>query len=319
MMNHLQADLLRSALAMAGRGWHIFPCAPDGKEPGLRGNWQDHATTDPTRICAWWTRRPYNIGIACGPSGLVVIDLDVPKADDANRLDGMAQLTGTASLARLCEYRAEPYPAATFTVSTPSGGTHLYFTAIANSPIRNSASALGPLIDIRAEGGYVLAPGSQISGRAYIAHNGALPAPLPGWIATVLSKQPPPVPTPTSFPHSRIRRGSAYALAALREETRRMATAMDGTRHDTLNKAAFNLGQLVAAGLLSEPTVTTSLADAARQSGLPERDIPRIIRSGLTAGARYPRQRSPRPDASIQRPHQQRESPTQPRSPRPTP
>jgi hypothetical protein len=78
-------------------------------------------------------------------------------------------------------------------------------------------------------------------------------------------------------------------MAALRDETRRMASAVDGTRHDTLNKAAFSLGQLVAAGLLPDLAVITSLADAARQSGLPGRDIHRIIVSAMAAGARKPR------------------------------
>ena len=53
----------------------MFPCAIGGKQPALRGNWQDLATTDPATIAGWWTRRPYNIGIACGPSGLVVTNV----------------------------------------------------------------------------------------------------------------------------------------------------------------------------------------------------------------------------------------------------
>jgi hypothetical protein len=316
---HSQAELLRSALAMAGRGWHVFPCAPGGKEPALRGNWQRHATTDPAQVCAWWVRRPYNIGISCGPSGLVIIDLDVPKDRDGDP----AVPTGAESLARLCQQHGEPYPSATFTVATPSGGSHLYFTAVSGSRIRNSASSLGPLIDIRAAAGYVLAPCSQVGGRAYAPCNSALPAPLPRWIAITLRKQPPlPLPGLPALPHASGPRDSAYALAALRDETRRMATATDGTRHDTLNKAAFNLGQLVAAGLLPETAVSTSLADAARQSGLPERDIPRIIRSGMTAGTRYPRvprQHPPQPNPGIQRPHQCREVPAQPILPRPFP
>ena len=79
-MNRQQTELLRSALAMAGRGWYVFPCAPGGKEPGLRGNWQHHATTDPAQVRAWWTSRPPNIGLPCRPSSLVVMDLDAPKA-----------------------------------------------------------------------------------------------------------------------------------------------------------------------------------------------------------------------------------------------
>src|ERR1700744_3681613 len=73
--------LLRFALAAAGAGWHVFPGAPGGKRPALRGNWQELATTAAGQVREWWTRAPYNIGIACGPSGLVVIDLDQPRAE----------------------------------------------------------------------------------------------------------------------------------------------------------------------------------------------------------------------------------------------
>jgi hypothetical protein len=138
--------LLRSALEVASRGWHVFPCATGTKRPALRSNWQRLATTDPGRIRDWWAYRPYNIGISCGPSGLVVIDLDVPKwraADSA---------TGVSTLTELCQRAGQPYPSATSTVSTPSGGTHLYFRA-PTVAITNSASRLGPLIDIRADGG----------------------------------------------------------------------------------------------------------------------------------------------------------------------
>ncbi len=57
---------LRSALALAERGWHVFPCVPGGKRPALRGSWHEHATTEPVRIRAWWSQAAYNIGIACG-------------------------------------------------------------------------------------------------------------------------------------------------------------------------------------------------------------------------------------------------------------
>jgi hypothetical protein len=83
-------------------------------------------------------------------------------------------------------------------------------------------------------------------------------------------------------------------MTALHDETCRVASAVDGTRHDTLNRAAFSLGQLIGSGLLPELTVVTSLTNAAMQSGLPERDIPRIIRSGITAGTRRPRVPRPR-------------------------
>src|SRR5262245_30610328 len=78
-----EPGLLSSALAAADLGWHVFPCAPGSKRPALKDNWQGLATTDPGRIRSWWARQGYNIGIACGPSGLVVIDLDTNAARDA--------------------------------------------------------------------------------------------------------------------------------------------------------------------------------------------------------------------------------------------
>ncbi len=281
-MNRGQAGLLQSALTMAARGWHVFPCAPGGKQPALRGNWQRHATTDPAQVRAWWTARPYNIGLACGPSKLVVIDLDVPK--------GPGQASGAVALARLCAQADQPCPWPTFTVSTPSGGWHLYFQAPA-APVPNSAGRLAVGVDIRADGGYVVAPGSQAGSRHYQARNAAAPAPLPAWLADRLTRKPatPSLPERRAVPMASDARSTAWAMTALRSEARLVASAVDGTRHDTLNRAAFSLGQLVASGLLPELAVATSLADAARRSGLPERDIPRIIASGMTAGTRHPR------------------------------
>ena len=185
---------LWSALAAADAGWHVFPCAPGSKRPALRENWQDLATTDHGRIRAWWARQPYNIGIACGQSGLVVIDLDVAH-DGPDALEGRRGLDGPASgadaLERLCLAHGQRSPAGTYTVDTPSGGSHLYFTA-PRTPVRNSAGRLGPLIDVRADGGYVIGDGSQIDGRRYAARGDFLPLalPLPAWLARLLDETP---------------------------------------------------------------------------------------------------------------------------------
>jgi Bifunctional DNA primase/polymerase, N-terminal len=300
--------LLRSALEMASRGWHVFPCATGTKRPALRGNWQRLATTDPGRIRDWWTHRPYNIGISCGPSALVVIDLDVPKWRDAG------PATGVSTLTDLCQRAGQPYPAGTFTVATPSGGTHLYFRAAAVA-IANSASRLGPLIDIRADGGYVLGPGSRAGGRSYTRTNATLPAPLPAWIARALTR-PPPQAAPSPLATTGNVPAVPYALTALREETARVATAAEGTRNDTLNRAAFSLGQLVAGGCLPGSAVISSLADAARESGLHDREATRTINSGMTAGARRPRAPLPRPARQPpppRRPQLPRDGPSPPR------
>src|SRR5215472_4160033 len=283
-----EAGLVSSALAAADLGWHVFPCSPGSKRPALRESWQDIATTDPDQIRSWWACEAYNIGIACGPSGLVVIDLDVDASRDAPEgPDGPR--SGAASLERLCQAHGQRYPHGTYSVDTPSSGCHLYFTAPA-TPVRNSAGRLGPLIDIRADGGYVVGAGSRIGSRAYAARGDILPLtlPLPGWLARLLAgdPRPPHSAAPAALPDGA--QGRAYALAALREETGRVAAARPGTRNDTLNRAAFCLGQLVAARLLPPLPVMTALADAAACAGLPDDEAWRTIRSGIAAGAKKP-------------------------------
>lgn len=282
---------LRSALAAALLGWHVFPCAVGGKRPALRGNWQDLATTSADQIRDWWTHAPYNIGIACGPSGLVVIDLDMPRDDDGGDADGaLFPLCGADILSRLAQQHGERYPGDTYIVDTPSGGCHLYFSAAGDARVRNSAGVVGPHIDVRADGGYVVGAGSRIGGHAYAARGRRAPAPLPSWLERLIrdSYLPPPVPGQRP-PVADRAQGRTYAIAALRAETERVASARPGTRNDTLNRAAFSLGQLVAAGLIPPIPLITSLIDAARHAGLPEDEAVRTVRSGLDAGARKPR------------------------------
>jgi hypothetical protein len=179
--------MIQAALTAAGRGWHVFPLRPNSKRPAFPDHderhcarldprcrightgWEPRATTDRERITRAWAGCPYNVGIACGPSRLVVVDLDTPKPVDAppREWDRPDIRTGADVLAALCGEAGQPYPAATYTVSTPSGGTHLYFTAPPNAELRNTAGALGWLVDTRAGGGYVVGAASAVDGRAY--------------------------------------------------------------------------------------------------------------------------------------------------------
>jgi hypothetical protein len=275
-------------------GWYVFPCAAGGKRPALRGNWQDLATTSPDQIRDWWARAPYNIGIACGPSGLVVIDLDLPHDvdDDEGAADGaLFPLSGADILSGLARQHGERYPGGTYIVDTPSGGCHLYFSAAGDARARNSAGAVGPHIDVRADGGYVVGAGSRIGGRAYTARGGRMPAPLPPWLSRLVAEPPAPAPAvPAQWvPAGDSAQGREYALTALRAETSRVAAAVPGTRTDTLKRAAFSLGQLVTAGLLPPIPVITSLIDAAMHAGLSEEEAIRTVRSGMAGGARKPR------------------------------
>ncbi|MFD8483212.1 bifunctional DNA primase/polymerase [Kitasatospora sp. NPDC059673] len=294
-------DLLAAALDAAQRGWPVFPLRPGDKRPALHhatrcprtgpctgghAGWEQRATTDPDAIRRAWEHGPYNIGLATGPARLLVIDLDVPKHPSDTppaRWAKQGVADGADVLAALCEQHQQPYPASTFTVRTASGGTHLYFTAPAGVALRNTSgehgSGLGWKIDTRAAGGYVVAPGSVIGDRAYTVEHDAAPAPLPPWIARLLAPAQPAAVRPAVT--IRARNGSAYAAAALRNETANVAGAAEGTRNWTLTRAARALGRLVADGRLTRAEVEDALKGAGEACGLPARDVAATITSAL--------------------------------------
>jgi hypothetical protein len=143
--------LVESALQYAGRGWAVFPCQPRGKAP-VTSNGFHAATTDIARISSWWRSAPEcNIGIATGKrSGFFVFDVD--GAD------------GEASL-RALEQQHGQLPT---TVEVITGnGRHCYFRSA--QKIKCSAGIIGTGLDVRGDGGFVLAPPSlHPSGHAYV-------------------------------------------------------------------------------------------------------------------------------------------------------
>ncbi|NRQ34309.1 bifunctional DNA primase/polymerase [Nonomuraea sp. NN258] len=291
-------DLTRYALAAAARGWHVFPLAPNGKTPP-RGftAWQDRTTTDPATIRRIW-QRPYNVGIATGPSGLVVLDLDQPKPGEQpppqwNR-PGIRD--GADVLAALCDQDGQPLPLETFQVRTRRGGLHLYFTTPPGETLTNTqgshGNGLGWLIDTRAHGGYVVGPGSHVTDQdatgTYEVLHPIPPALLPAWLAERLRPAPLPPQKPVTVPLASDRRGS-YIRAAVLGELQRVAGSPPHGHNNALYLAAVALGQLVAGGELDAAAVITWLTEAATQVGQPYREAQRTIASGLRAGARRPR------------------------------
>lgn len=284
-------DLLDAALHLAARGWRVIPLRPDDKRPAIR-DWEARATTDPDRIRrAWATTADLNIGIACGPSGLVVVDLDVPKPglEVPPDWDQPGVLDGGDVLAVLAERHRAPLPVETYSVRTASGGEHLYFTAPTGPPLRNTAGRLGWLIDTRAAGGYVVAAGSAIAGRTYTTILDLPPTPLPGWITTLLRATEPTRSAGIDPLLDAVERRSRYAATALRGELGRVLSAEPGRRNHTLNAAAYALGRLAGSGLLPAGLASDALAQAAAVIGLPAGEAAATIRSGLGAGARNPR------------------------------
>jgi len=150
------------ALRLVGLGYSVFPLVPNGKKPITESGFKN-ATNDRVQVAKWWTDNPNaNIGIRTG-GGLVVVDVDrLPK-------DGVKKVLPNPWLEPVTERLEEL--GADSVIESPTGGFHLYFRA-GNLPaelgeIRNSESKIAEGVDVRAEGGYIVAPESVIDGRPY--------------------------------------------------------------------------------------------------------------------------------------------------------
>jgi Bifunctional DNA primase/polymerase, N-terminal len=278
----------QAAVAYAALGFPVVPlhtaqpgggctcrdpgCPDAGKHPRLRG-WQRLASTDPGLVGEWWRRWPQaNLGLATGRR-FDVLDLDGEQGAEA--------LRAGLSIAPT----EHPGPVA----RTSGGGWHLLY---APSGLGNRVGLL-PGVDWRGRGGLIVAPPSQHrSGHRYrwvrplTATLPTVPAGLRRLLAPPATQRTtlPPAPTPAG------RRGG-YGRAALAREQAAVAAAPIGRRNATLNRAAFNLGQLVAARLLDADQVRAVLLTAALEAGNPEAKARATIKSGLAGGAAKPRRR----------------------------
>ncbi|WP_280230633.1 bifunctional DNA primase/polymerase [Nocardia cyriacigeorgica] len=213
------SGLLPAALAHAGQGFSVFPLHPSSKRPVIT-RWEQHATRGPARIRTWWRHRPNdNIAIACGPSRLHVLDLDTSHHTPSPNTTPTA-VEGQQTLARLAAYHNRALPVPTYTVITPSGGMHLYYAAPVVPALRTSCGRLGPHIDSRGHGGYVVAAGSSLPHGRYQVVDDRTPIPLPGWLTQLLTNSPPPAAAPNA--RNVITHPDAYVRAALTNQAARI-------------------------------------------------------------------------------------------------
>jgi bifunctional DNA primase/polymerase-like protein len=338
---------LAIATACARRGWPVHPLASGRKTPAANcadcrtashsptncpclpaGRWCHgfHAATlDLRRVEQWWGAHPqFGVGVACGPAGLVVIDIDAKPAQPPSRnrilpgipiaehidLTGLA--TGFHTLGVLAALRGQHSPAddeTTLKVRTPSGGLHVWYRATDSRRWHCSAGssqgrALAWQVDVRAHGGYIIAPGTTTNSGTYKPVGKVRePAPLPAWLAQELERtghlSAPAVPAPRPVPP----RAQQAVLAAGggRDRTSRILVAVlapveacgqvpEGAGFsDALNRAAYILGGLAAAGRLPLDEAERALKEtAAIARPGQERRSEQIIRSGMAAGLKRP-------------------------------
>jgi hypothetical protein len=165
---------LEAALRWAEAGFHVFAVQEGNKKPlPESGAWKD-ATTDPEKIRAMWLNNP-NRNVACAPAlnGCTVLDVDLPL--------------GEATLNAIADAENDPVPM-TFAIRTPSGGRHLWFHGVCPTSVGTDKAGLGPKLDTRGTGGYVLLPPSQIGGVEYVEENENEIAALPEWCLRRLTR-----------------------------------------------------------------------------------------------------------------------------------
>ena len=206
------ASKRNAAQYFAQRGFFVFPLANNSKSPRSLtefGSWKERATCDPAQVDEWWRRWPEaNIGCHPGASGHIVLDVD-----DKNGK------TGSVSLAML-EVENGPLPP-TMTCVTATGGRHLWFKGDGF----NTAGDLGPGLDTRGAGGFLVMPGSTVPAGEYALVDASEPAPAPPWFLAKMA-----------------------AIASRREERKRIDGIVDLDQPGDIDRAAQHLRDLVSAG-----------------------------------------------------------------------
>ncbi len=212
-------DLESAALRYAELGWAVFPLAERAKVPRKGSKGLLDATTDRYTVWQWWQEEPQsNIGVNCGRSGLVVIDVDVRNG-------------GAKTWAELTTQYGDGI-SRTVAANTGGGGRHFFYRR-GWKPIKSAGGLLGPGVDVKSEGGYIILPPSvHPSGRPYAWLRdpwSVNPSPFPPELEAICAATPPSpaveAPPPPSGP---LRENAAdYWLA------RALERAVPGTRNET--------------------------------------------------------------------------------------
>lgn len=273
---------LDAALGYVSRGWPVFPCrweGPGRKRPLTRNGFHDATDVD-AQIETWWKQWPEAlIGAPTGAAiGAVVLDIDV-KDPLANGFDTLEDL-GRAILPD------------TPIALTSSGGCHVYF-ACPERELKCSAGLLGPGLDVRAAGGYVILPGAGGYEWDPVWNLDTAPfAPAPDWLWPRRPSRP-----PLREPIRPVQGLSPYAEKAIESACNAIVRASPGEQEKILNSECFSIGTLAGAGGIPADLALDALLRAGH--AMPDHDrnrpwrpeeIEAKVRRAFRAGQQQPRE-----------------------------
>jgi hypothetical protein len=348
------SDPARLALELAALGWHILPLSPASKRPLgncpacrtrhgtpghhlggcpclVGGRWCHGvraATTDPARITSWWQREPAAVpGVAAGPSGLVLIDIDAHRGPLPPRLatgllpginlaavpiparewnDPARYRDGRDTLALLARLRGglRPWPPGPehqpVAAATPSGGMHLWYQAPADGLRQALADPHGRhglawQVDIKAGWSYGIAPGATTTAGTYQIRGGdaARPGRMPAWLAREVTRAAAIIP---AGPAGLAPAGpggpggpgpAAYLATVIHRAAAQLANLTDG-RKRALSALAYHAGGLLQWSGMEREHVTRQLVDAGTAAGLAPGISARIVNRAVANGEARP-------------------------------
>lgn len=246
---------------LSGEGIHLFPL--NSKTANFP--WATIEKTEPDRLREYLSQNPRGMGIPTGPSGLIVVDIDNKKKDGSQ--NGFKSI-GDDMLFKMIDLENPPV------VQTPSGGQHVYFRAPEASTVKSSASKWRENVDIRALGGMVVAPGSNLANGQYrVLYGDFTDIPVvPQWLYNELKEKP-----KEQRPVVPLAPGGTRGNKLVHEIVREMAYIPETQRNTQLHRRTL---VLIERGLLDDYSVSLLVA-AAEYAGLEETDIRKTIQSAM--------------------------------------
>jgi len=287
----------QAALGYAEAGIAVLPLTPK-KTPRI-GDWPNKSSASPDQVVAWWKQSPGSlVGIDCRKANIVVIDCDChPGQPDG--VDALRRIVGR-------DFISLGAPI----IETGGGGMHLIFAQPPGTRLTNKRGRLPQGIDVRADGGYIVAAGSYRNDGSNWCHD----PDTPDLIAAIAGRSLPQVPEvllelirgpfgqhePFAGGEKNPGEGSVRtaehrhhntAQSELRAESEALADTPEGGRNNRLNAISFRMGRFIAAGYITREEVEAQLMAACQKNGLARESVTAVratMKSGIHAGCQKP-------------------------------